>query len=241
MSGLRRLLVLCSVWTGLVSGLMSCLVSGATAADNWKIINSVLNENTRAMAVTPVFSQRIIHGLPDGWVVGAEQSERETYSIDFLPAKQTPQTWREMITLRGFRLLANNPKATPKAFLAQVAAELRKTCGEKSITLSLGDTQVDAHDAHGAIMGCPGPPDGAPAAETKGLGEIAFYLAIRGSHDMYVLQRSIRAEPFRTADAPINGSNAYLFLRELQPIKLCDRTLPESACIERQSREPGKP
>ena len=50
----------------------------------------------------------------------------------------------------------------------------------------------------------------------KGLGEIAFYLAIRGSQDMYVIQRSIRTDEFKKADAPINGANAHLLFRQLQ-------------------------
>ena len=194
------------------------------------------NRFNRAMAVTPVFNQRIIHGLPDNWKAGTETSGRDTYSMEFLPEKQSAQNWREMIMLKAFRGAARNPQATPKALLAQVAAELRGSCGDKAITLSLGDTKLDGQDAHGAVMGCTGPPEAALAPGNKGLGEMAFYLAIRSSDDLFVLQRSVRAEAFQRADAPINAANAYLYFRELQPVKLCERDLPEMACIQRQQR-----
>ena len=212
------------------------LAGVATAADINKIISSIANENTSAMAVTPVFNQRIIHGLPDGWRAGPEKSERDNYNMEFLPEKQTSQTWRDMIVLKGFRGIAKDSRATPKALLAQVAAELRVTCADKAITLSLGDTKVDGRDAHGAVMGCTGPPDSALAPGAKGLGEMAFYLAIRSDEDLFVLQRSMRAEAFSKADAPINAANAFTFFRELQPVKLCARELPELECIQRQQR-----
>ena len=209
---------------------------GTDFADMNKIISAIANENTRAMAVTPVFNQRIIHGLPDNWKVGTETSGRDTYSMEFLPEKQSAQNWREMIMLKAFRGAAKNPQATPKALLAQVAAELRGSCGDKAITLSLGDTKLDGQDAHGAVMGCTGPPEAALAPGNKGLGEMAFYLAIRSNEDLFVLQRSVRAEAFQKADAPINAANAYLYFRELQPVKLCERDLPELACIQRKQR-----
>ena len=209
----------------------------AAAADISRIISSIVNENTRAMAITPVFNQRIIHGLPDGWRPGAEKSERDSYSMEFLPEKQTSPTRSEMILLKGFRGIAQDPRATPKALLAQVAAELRAACGaDKAITLSLGDTKVDGLDAHGAVMGCTGPPDSALADGGKGLGEIAFYLALHSGDDLFVLQHSIRTEAFAKADAPINPSNAFMFFRGLQPVKICERDLPELACIQRQPR-----
>ena len=213
------------------------LAGAATAADINKIISAIANENTRAMAVTPVFNQRIIHGLPDGWRAGPEKSERDNYTMEFVPEKQTSQTWRDIIVLKGFRGIAKDSRATPKALLAQVVAELRTACGaDKAIALSLGDTKVDGQDAHGAVMGCTGPPDNAVPEGTKPLGEVAFYLAIRSGEDLFVLQRSIRAEGFTKADAPINAANAFTFFRELQPVKVCERDVPELACIQRQPR-----
>jgi hypothetical protein len=232
------LLAICSWagWTGWVGN------AGAADPGTRKIIESVLNENTRAMAITPVFNQRVVHGLPDGWHAVAEKDERDTYRIEFVPEKQTAQVWRDMISLRGFRGMAKNPNATPRALLAQVAAELRTACGDKAITLSLSDIKVDGNDAHGAILGCSGPPaDTAqatptPATEAKRLGEVALYVAIRGSEDLFVLQRSVRAAEFSKADAPINTANAFRYFQELQPIKLCPRDSTELECVKRQPR-----
>ncbi len=216
--------------------LTPCVGTAAEITDVKKIISAITNENTRAMAVTPVFNQRVVNGLPEGWRAGAEKAERDSYTMEFMPEKENSQTWRDMIVLKGFRGLAKDPRATPKALLAQIAAELRTTCADKAITLSLGDTKVDGLDAHGAVMGCTGPPEGAVPPGGKGLGEMAFYLALRGSEDLFVLQRSKRADEFKKADAPINAANAFVFFREMQPVKLCPRDLPEVECVQRQPR-----
>ena len=231
---LRRLWMILPACAGVIAGL-AAVVPAAIAAD-WRIVDSVANENTYALAVAPVFNQRVVFGIPNGWKPAGEKTERDTYTMDFAPEKQAAGGWREQITLQGFRGMAKSPAATPKGLLAQVAAEVRKGCGEKSITLSLGDTKVDSRDAHGAIIGCAGPPAEKLAEGGKGLGEIAFYFAIRGSQDMYVIQRSIRTDEFKKADAPINGANVHLFFRQLQPVKLCDLNMTEIECVERKSR-----
>jgi hypothetical protein len=232
-----------AIRSGCLVCLLACLgwagCAGAADAGTKRIIESVVNENTRAMAITPVFSQRIVHGLPDHWRAAAENDERDTYGIEFVPENQTAQNWHDMISLRGFRGLAKNPNATPKGLLAQVAGELRKTCGEKAIALSLSAIKVDGNDAHGAIMGCAGPPAEAAAgapADAKALGEVALYVAIRSNEDFFILQRSIRTEAFAKADAPINAANAFRYFQELQPIKLCPRDAPEIDCVKRQPR-----
>ena len=183
----------------------------------------------------PIFSQIVVFRLPAGWKPGHENASPSSYILEFIPQDQTVQVWKEMITVQGFRNLAQNPKATPSAFLSVIAAGLRKICGEELIAHSLGDRKVDSFDAHAAIIGCPRMPVDAFGARA-GQSEIAYYVAIKGTNDLYIVQRAVRGDAFSKNDAPISAGNAEEFLRPLQPIKICERSEPKNQCWERPSR-----
>lgn len=185
--------------------------------------------------VVPIFSQIVVFKLPTGWKPGNENASQNSYILELIPQGQTVQAWKEMVAVQGFRNLAQNPKATPSAFLSVIAAGLRKVCGEDLIAQSLGDKRIDSHDAHAAIIGCPRLPIDAFGAKA-GQSEIAYYLAIKGSNDLYVVQRAIRGDAFEKESPPIIPSNADDFMLPLLPIKICERSEPKNECWERPAR-----
>jgi hypothetical protein len=208
---------------------------------SWVVIVAFAHSGPAASADTgvtnavPIFSQTIVFKLPKGWIPGHENASQSSYILEFIPQGQTVQAWREMVTVQGYRDLAQNPKAAPSAFLAVIAAGLKKICGEELIVQFLGDRKVDSYDAYAAIMGCPRLPVDAYGAKA-GQGEIAYYLAIKGSNDLYVVQRAVRGNAFDKGKAPILPSNADEFMRPLQPIKICDRSESKGQCWGRPSR-----
>jgi hypothetical protein len=176
---------------------------------------------------TPIFSQVVLFQLPAGWKPVHKDATQTSYIMEFLPKEQTLQAWREMITVLGFRDLAKNANATPKNFLAGLSSGMEKVCGTHTVVQLLGDTKIDSFDAHTAIMGC---------ANLGRQSEIAYYVAIRGSSDMYLIQHAFRDEPFDKSRPPISRAKAQELIASLQPIKICDRSEPQEQCSSRNPR-----
>jgi hypothetical protein len=73
----------------------------------------------------PIFSQLVVHGVPNGWKSGYEHASATSYIQEFVPDGESVQAWTEMITVRGFKDLADNPKVSPQTVLATVAAGIK--------------------------------------------------------------------------------------------------------------------
>ena len=98
----------------------------------------------------------------------------------------------------------------------------RKSCGESLVKISIGDLRVDGHDAHAAIIGCGSVAADRPSGLKKGQGEVAYFIAIRGRKDMYLVHRAVRGPEFDPRSPPITPANGLRLMRELEPIKLCE-------------------
>jgi hypothetical protein len=59
---------------------------------------------------TPIFSQNLVHGLPSGWKLvnsgKANRPEGMLFSQNYALEGQTPANWTELITVTGFKNLA---------------------------------------------------------------------------------------------------------------------------------------
>ena len=187
----------------------------------------------RSIVLVPMFADAVVFSVPPGWQL-AHQMRTETQAIlEFVPEGQTVQAWREMITVRAFK---DPPRdVTPKAFLEQVADRLQGVCPGQAVAASLGDTRVDSHPAHGAILGCGRMPAGTAGA-TAGQGEVAYYLALRGSGDFVVAQRAVRGRAFDRARPPVTPRDAAAMREALQPLKVCSLSEPAEACRTRAPR-----
>jgi hypothetical protein len=207
----------------------------SAAPEDWRRIDTIPTNVKSVTTSTPIFSQVVVFGLPSGWKPAHENATETNYIMEFIPKDQTLQVWSDMITVQGFRNLAQNPKATPVAFLSVLAGRVKQTCGEQFVVHSLGDRKIDSFDAHAAIMGCASMQ--APAFGAKaGQGEIAFYIAIKGTNDLYLVHRAMRGNAFDKNNPPMAPANAEGILRSLQPIKICERSEAQSQCWERGAR-----
>jgi hypothetical protein len=176
---------------------------------------------------TPIFSQVFVFSLPGGFKPAHENSTPASYMMEFIPQDQTLASWRDMITVQGFRGLARSDKGSPKNLLTTVSSHMEKACGSQALFYSLGDSKVDSFDAYAAIMGC---------AKIGDRSEIAYYLAIKGREDLYLIQRAFRGAPFDKSRPPVSGANAESIVSVLQPIKICERSEPQGQCWSRKSR-----
>jgi len=176
---------------------------------------------------TPLFSQVLVFTLPAGWKLAHQSGSPNSYLMEFTPQDQEIRAWNDLVTLQAYRDLAHKPEASPKNFLGMVASRMEKACPGKAVVQSLGDTRVDGFAAHSSILGC---------ADLGGRSELAVYLAIRGSHDLYLIHRAFRGQPFDRAKPPLDAVRARQALASLAPVKLCELDEPQEHCWQRKPR-----
>jgi hypothetical protein len=186
-------------------------------------------------ATIPIFNQVIAFTLPAHWKPVHQNATKASYIAEFVPREESAQAWKEMITVQGFRDLAQQPRASPINFLARISAGMEKVCGADTVTQALGAVTVDSYEAQAAIIGCASLPRAASGARA-GQGEIAYYLAIKGTHELYVIQRAVRGGAFDKRKAPITEANAARILETLQPVKICDSADSREQCAARKPR-----
>ena len=219
----------CALLTG---GIFQSGISAAADGDT----NARSPRDAKSMAASvPIFSQTIVFTLPDGWKPAYENDGKDSYMLEFVPQGQSVEAWKEMITVQGLRNLAKNPQFSPLALIENIAGGLKKICGDELVFQSLGAKKIDTYDAHAAIMGCARVEVESFGAKT-GQGELAYYLAIKGTNDLYVVQRAIRGAAFAKKDAPISPSSADAFMSAMQPIKVCERAATLLECSARAVR-----
>lgn len=194
---------------------------------------------TRTVAI-PIYGQVIIHGLPKDFApVQSGQTPDGSFTALYAREGERPDSVTGLLTVQGFKDLAQRPGATPVALLNLVVVNMQKLCGPKIISGSLGESRIDGHQAHTAIVGCASWPRDLGGSRKLSEGEIGVFIAIRGTSDFYMFSRTLRTKEFDLNAPPINFGNAKGFVADIQPIKLCDAgtpITPDSECHRRQQR-----
>jgi hypothetical protein len=188
----------------------------------------------------PIYGQVIIHGLPKDFApVRSGQAPDGSFTALYAREGERPESVTGLLMVQGFKDLAQRPNATLVALLNLVVVNMQKLCGPKIISGSLGESQIDGHQAHTAIVGCASWPRDLGGSRKHGEGEIGVFIAIRGASDFYMLSRTLRTKEFDLNAPPIHFGNAKAFVADIQPIKLCDAgtpITPDSECHRRQQR-----
>lgn len=180
-----------------------------------------------SIVLVPMFGDGVSLTIPAGWIRAHQQRTDRLAILEFVPAGQSAREWNEMITVQAF---AGIPaEATPLRVLESVAARIRDVCPGKSVAIALGERKVGERAAHAAIIGC-GTLRAGESGAKAGQGEVAFYLAIRGTSDMVVVQRAVRGRAFDPADPPISTPVAAAMHSALEPLSVCGLSEPPSRC-----------
>ena len=182
-----------------------------------------------------LFSQVFVARIPN-WKVVFEKPSPRHYIMEWVPAGQTLETWTEMITVQGLKDLARQPNLKAESVLGTLAGQIQKVCVPKFIGRSLGNSTIDSFEASRALIGCGELPADHPTGIKKGQGEIGYYIAIKGTNDVYVIHRSMRGAAFEPAALPVSQADLDRWEQELQPIKLCESNVPHAECWARKPR-----
>lgn len=135
-----------------------------------------------------------IAGLPSGWQVKPQDGEAlESYG-EWIPVDQTPQGWRDLITVQLFPQLANFP---PEKFLERVVSHYAKFCDDVFVT-DIDAGKVNEYATAFRVFAC-------TRDQRSDKGNVAMIRAVMGEKAFYVVQRVYRVPAFTKATFPIPG------------------------------------
>src|SRR5881394_3015129 len=135
-------------------GAALCSVTAWPQQEVPRIGSDSTRDYARTVAI-PIYGQVIIHGLPRDYApVQSGQTPDGSFTALHAREGERPDTVTGLLTVQGFKDLALRPGATPVALLNLVVVNMQKACGPKIISGSLGESQIDGHQAHTAIVGC---------------------------------------------------------------------------------------
>jgi hypothetical protein len=167
---------------------------------------------------SPIYSELVLHQLPTTWnPLPADQREvGPTSTRTYLPKGQSLDDWKDILIVQAAHGWSKDWMNTPESFLRGLGRSHRALCGADAIFEPLGETLVDGHTAYRAIIGCAAHP-GKPGA-----GEINYFVAVRGTNDLYVFQRGMRVKRFSPDAPPMSADTVGTLMKDIEPIAFCD-------------------
>ena len=200
----------------------------AAFASFWVALPALGADPTKpSIVLVPMFGDGVTFSVPPGWIKVHQQKNERQAILEFVPAGQSTAAWSEMITVQAFK--DPHANATPLGLLESIAGRVGGVCPEHSVAATLGELKVGERPAHAAIIGCGTMPAGAAGA-SAGQGEVAYYVAIRGTSDMIVVQRAVRGKAFDRRQPPITRQVATAMHAALQPLSVCGFSEPPAQC-----------
>jgi hypothetical protein len=171
--------------------------------------------------ITPIFSQLVMLPIPKGFEPAFTDAKENSYMSEFVLAGETLKKWSQMISLIGYRGLASNPNASPKAVAERISNGFRVVCPSSFNSVGPGDQKIDGYNAFITVTSC-----GTNPIENQS--ESTLIIVLKGEKDVYVIQW---AERGKASDTPLNFDQQKWVgrLQMLSPIKLCQRAQDEQA------------
>lgn len=203
------------IWLTLL-GLTLCAVSHAQTSAVTHVAQQAEKAGAPMAVITPVFSQLVRFTYPAGFRPAHEQSNANQYIQESVLTGETVQKWTQMITLTGFRDVANKENISPAIVISGIAGLFQKACPNSFTYLNGGPNKIDGYDAHVAILSCGLDAQPYPHSETT------LILAIKGAKDVYTLQWAERGAPSDKA-LNINPEIWKQRLGALSPVRLCQK------------------
>jgi len=193
--------------------------------------SSLPKKNEAALRkITPIFSQLVMLSSPKGFDLVFEDAKDSSYIQESVLAGESVKEWSQMITVTGYKGLASNPNASPKAFAELISNGFRKVCPSSFNSVGPGDTKIDGYSSFVTVTSC------GTANPTDSYSESTLIIALKGEKDLYTIQWSERGE---ASDKPLKFDQQKWVgrLQMLNPIKLCskvpDEPAPYPSCLNR--------
>lgn len=179
---------------------------------------------------TPVFGQKVLFNVPEGWKPAFEQASQEHYISEMVPKDESKENWTQMFTIQGFKGAAQ--KIPPQGMLAVTVNMHKALCGNQVTVEDLGPGTISGFKTHRALIGCAAIAKDHPSGLKAGMSEIAYYIVVQGKEDVYVFHKAQRGKKYDPENPPLTKANAEEFMEEFRPIRLCEKTGNIGECLQ---------
>ncbi|HPF77643.1 MAG TPA: hypothetical protein PLF01_00005 [Alphaproteobacteria bacterium] len=181
-------------------------------------------------STAPIYNQKVEFNIPKNWKPVSENVDGGHYIMELIPENESLENWTKMFTVQGFQGAAS--KISPKDFLLQLSAMYKGLCGDNAVFELAGNRTISEFESQQAIIGCANAPENNPVGLKKGMGEVAYFVAVKGTQDIYIFHKSIRSQGFAPQNSPITKENGWDFISDFMPIKLCNKKSAFNECLK---------
>jgi hypothetical protein len=186
--------------------------------------------------ITPIFSQLLMTGSPQGFVPASEKTKPQFYIREAVPKGETVDNWTQMITVTGMKGMTSNPQATPKAVLNNMAGGFKRACPNSFNAQIMSESPIGGFDAAVAVVSC-----GVSPTTAGRTSETALIAVIKGQADFYTVQWAERTEP-SNVPLPIDLKKWTDRFKTLGPVRLCPivpgEQAPYRSCVGDGFKQP---
>ena len=174
----------------------------------------------------PVVISRIFHQLvafhqPAEFDVhtATETTREKSYLREVVLQGETVDRWTQMLTVTGYRGLAQVAGATPERMGGNIASGFQKACPGSYAGKAVGTLTLSGRPAYLELVRCGSVADtgGAPGARHS---ETALIAVIAGDEDFYTLQWAERGSPLEPT-AGLDEAKWQGRFKQLSPIRVC--------------------
>jgi hypothetical protein len=174
-------------------------------------------------SVIRVFTQTIKFPYPKEWGLNPPVFKNEKdnhFIIEFIPKEQKLNNWKDMLTIQGFKHLANN-NVLPEKMLRTLMQQFNTIAPTMTYSKEIYQGKVNGYSGIIMLMGIKELPKSVNSTLPKGVGEIGLYLALKGKNDMYIVHRSWKSDsPYSEDNLPMSQNDLNRWIDILKRIKL---------------------
>ena len=155
--------------------------------------------------------ENLAQALPGGYKIVAQDRQGAILTTTMVPEQASPESWTEAVTTQIYVGLKT---VSPAEFQAESRRKWLDECREGKFAEIAGGEE-NGYPLSVWMLSC-------PYSKLPGHPEYAWFKAIRGSDNFYVIQKASR---FRPSNAQVAESMQFL-----KAMKVCDDRVPARPC-----------
>lgn len=144
-----------------------------------------------SLAGGPLQDENLLVPLPKDWVQGSGSRKGDSTLMEYVPAGQTVQNWKQMITVQ---VLHGQGHVKPQAFLDKMTRIAKDEVVPDGFSTLALDGPTDPEYPTAGVMWL------SEKVKSTGKGEITMIRVIQGKDALYLVQKAWRQAAFKNAE-----------------------------------------
>ena len=174
-------------------------------------------------SVMRVFHQTISFRYPKEWGFHPVYRNQKDFHfiVEFIPKEQTLSSWKDMLTIQGFRDFSKRKDISPEKMVLALRSQFISIAPTMSYFKDVYIGDVNGYSGIIVLMGIKKLPKSVNPTFPKGAGEIGLYLVLKGKNDIYLIHRSWKSDaPYTDEKLPMSESDLNRWIHLLKQIHL---------------------